>query len=67
MSLFPCSLGPERPEETLSCHVEVRVCVQGSRTRDLPLGILSGKGSHFRASDTSPHFRDMEIPQSQGW
>lgn len=30
MSLFPCSPGPERPEETLSCHVEVRVCVHGS-------------------------------------
>ena len=38
----------------------------GSHTADSPLGIPPGRGSHFKAPDTSPHFRDLEVLQSQG-
>lgn len=38
----------------------------GSHTADSPLGVPSRRGSHFKAPDTSPHFRDMEVLQSQG-
>lgn len=62
-SLGLCSGGPEEalgPEDTLSCHPGA--CVHG-----LPHSDSVPEGSHSKAPDTTPHFKDMEVPQSQSW